>query len=113
MDDKPWPRERVLIAGGTRMVCDLAIRRESPVRCRSLLRIAARILPRQGSGNRGTDRAHDLAARLWPVAAAIHHPCVSSGNGLWPPLTAPLHPLRSATKGQAQARPDPDAGHLL
>jgi hypothetical protein len=32
---------------------------------------------------------------------------VSFGNGLWPPLTAePLHPLRSATKGQARARPD-------
>src|SRR6476646_9052406 len=32
---------------------------------------------------------------------------VSFGNGLRPPLTAePLHPLRSATKGQAEACPD-------
>ena len=32
---------------------------------------------------------------------------VSSGNGIRPPLTAePLHPLRSATKGQAGACPD-------
>ena len=32
----------------------------------------------QGSGNRGTDRAHDLAARPWPVAAAMHHPAITT-----------------------------------
>ena len=35
-------------------------------------------LPGQGSGNRGTDRAHDLAARSWPVAAAMHHPAITT-----------------------------------
>lgn len=35
-------------------------------------------MPGQGSGNRGADRAHDLAARWWPVAAAMHHPAITT-----------------------------------